>query len=141
MAIKVTEVIGTPASILVHTALFIVAFLFYFGGVPFDTILLVLTTIVSLEAIYLSLFIQLSVNKNTESLEEVEEDIGEIQEDVQGLEGEFDEIQEDVDELQEDVEEISDDDDMENSSAEQRLQELQKQLEDAKTQFPTCFGE
>ncbi len=100
MAIKVTEVIGTPASILVHTALFAVAFLFYFGGVPFDTILLVLTTLVSLEAIYLSLFIQLSVNKNTESLEEVEEDIGEIQEDVQGLEGEFDEIQEDVEGLE-----------------------------------------
>lgn len=100
MAVKVTELIGTPASILVHTGLFIVAFLFYFGGIPFETILLVLTTIVSLEAIYLSLFIQLSVNKNTQSLEEVEEDIEEIQEDVEGLEGEFDEIQEDVEGLE-----------------------------------------
>lgn len=123
LAIRVTELIGTPLSIIVHTALFVIAFLFYFAGVAFETILLVLTTIVSLEAIYLSLFIQLSVNKNTESLEEVEEDIEEIQEDVQGLEGEFDEIQEDVEglegnikklrdnvtELSEDIEDISED--------------------------------
>lgn len=100
MAIRVTELIGTPLSIIIHTVLFTVAFLFYFGGVPFETILLVLTTVVSLEAIYLSLFIQLSVNKNTQSLEEVEEDIEEIQEDVEGLEGEFDEIAEDVEGLE-----------------------------------------
>ena len=68
LAIHFTEAIGTPISIIIHTALFIAAFMFYFAGIPFETILLVLTTIVSLEAIYLSLFIQLSVNKNTESL-------------------------------------------------------------------------
>lgn len=100
LAIRFTEAIGTPISIIVHTALFVIAFVFYFFGVDFNTILLVLTTIVSLEAIYLSLFIQLSVNKNTASLEEVEEDIEEIQEDVEGLEGEFDEIQEDVEGLE-----------------------------------------
>lgn len=99
-ALKITEWVGTPASILIHSGLFIVAFLFYFLGVAFDTILLVLTTIVSLEAIYLSLFIQLSVNKNTQSLEEVEEDIEEIQEDVDDLSGEFDEIAEDVEGLE-----------------------------------------
>lgn len=123
VAIRLTELIGTPLSIIVHTILFAVAFLFYFAGVAFETILLVLTTIVSLEAIYLSLFIQLSVNKNTESLEEVEEDIEEIQEDVEGLDKEFDEIQEDVEglegnikqlranvsEIGEDIEEISED--------------------------------
>ncbi len=100
LAIRLTEAIGTPISIIIHTALFVIAFMFYFAGIPFETILLVLTTIVSLEAIYLSLFIQLSVNKNTQSLEEVEEDIEEIQEDVEGLEGEFEEIQEDVEGLE-----------------------------------------
>lgn len=100
LAIKTTQWIGTPLSIILHTLLFAVAFIFYFFGVAFDKILLVLTTIVSLEAIYLSLFIQLSVNKNTQSLEEVEEDIEEIAEDVEGLEGEFDEIQEDVEGLE-----------------------------------------
>jgi len=64
-----------------------------------DTILLVLTTAVSLEAIYLSIFIQMSINKSHRSLEEIGDDIDEIQEDV-------DEIQEDVDEIQEDIDEI-----------------------------------
>ncbi len=123
MAIQMTEWVGTPLSIIVHTILFIIAFLFYYVGVPFETILLVLTTIVSLEAIYLSLFIQLSVNVTKESLEDVEEDIGEIQEDVEGLEGDFGEIQEDVEglegnvrkmrrnvqELEADIEDISED--------------------------------
>lgn len=84
---KATYWIGTPTSIIVHTILFIVAFALYFIHVPLDEILLVVTTIVSLEAIYLALFIQLSVNKNTQSLEEVEEDIEEIQEDVEEIEG------------------------------------------------------
>ena len=108
LALKLTEWIGTPTSIIFHTVLFIVAFLFYFVGVKFDTILLVLTTIVSLEAIYLSLFIQLSVNKNTQSLEDVEEDIEEIQEDVEGLEGGFEEIAEDVEGLEGNIKKMRD---------------------------------
>ncbi len=123
ISVKMTEWVGTPTSILVHSVLFIVAFLVYFAGVRIDTILLVVTTIVSLEAIYLSLFIQLSVNRTSESLEDVGEDIEDIQEDVQGLEGGFGEIQEDfeglegnvrkmrrnVQELEADVEDIGED--------------------------------
>jgi predicted RNase H-like nuclease (RuvC/YqgF family) len=109
LAIKATFWIGTPASIIVHTILFIVAFALYFVGVPLDEILLAVTTIVSLEAIYLALFIQLSVNKNTQSLEEVEEDIEEIQEDVEGLEGNIKKLRDNVTELGADVEDISDD--------------------------------
>lgn len=110
-------------SLIVHTFLFVAAFLFIYIGIPFDTVMLVVTTIVSLEAIYLSLFIQLSVNHTKQSLEDVGENIDEIQEDVQGLEGEFGEIQEDfeglegnikkmtrnVEELEADVEDISED--------------------------------
>jgi peptidoglycan hydrolase CwlO-like protein len=80
----------------------------YFG-VHIDTVLLVLTTAVSLEAIYLAIFIQMSVNENTESLEEVEEDIDEIQHDVDEIQHDVDEIQHDVDEIQEDVDEIQGD--------------------------------
>lgn len=100
LAVRATEAIGTPASIIIHTVLFIISFSLYFLGIPIDEILLAVTTIVSLEAIYLALFIQLTVNKNTQSLEEVEEDIEEIAEDVEGLEGEFDEIAEDVEGLE-----------------------------------------
>jgi peptidoglycan hydrolase CwlO-like protein len=71
--------------------------------------LLVLTTALSLEAIYLAIFIQMTVNANTASLREVEEDIDEIQEDVEELGEDLDEIQEDIGEIQEDVEEMSED--------------------------------
>ena len=79
---KLTEWIGTPVSLILHTLLFVGIFALRFIGVTTDYILLGLTTAVSLEAIYLSIFIQMTVNRNTESLEEVEEDIEDIQEDV-----------------------------------------------------------
>lgn len=96
---KLTYWIGSPQSIIVHTVFFIAIFCLRFLGVASTDILLILTTIVSLEAIYLSIFIQMTVNRHGEELEEVSEDIEEIQEDV-------DEIQKDVDEIQEDIEEI-----------------------------------
>jgi peptidoglycan hydrolase CwlO-like protein len=99
---KFTQFIGSKISVIVHTIFFLIMLALPLFGVRTDTALLVLTTVVSLEAIYLSIFIQMSVNENTESLLEVEEDIEEIQEDVE-------EIQEDVDEIQEDVEEIQED--------------------------------
>ena len=106
-ALSVTRWIGSPASLIVHTILFISSFgAVWFGYISFESMLLVLTTIVSLEAIYLAIFIQMTINFTTASLEEVEQDIDEIQEDVG-------EIQEDVEELQEDVETMSEDDKVE----------------------------
>jgi low affinity Fe/Cu permease len=96
---KFTKWIGSPSSLIVHTVLFIAVFVCGFLGYSWDTLLLILTTAVSLEAIYLAIFIQMSINKSTYSLKVVEENIDEIQEDI-------DEIQEDVDEIQEDVDEI-----------------------------------
>ncbi|MDE1925006.1 MAG: DUF1003 domain-containing protein [Patescibacteria group bacterium] len=100
-AMAVTRWVGSPQSIIIHTILFITAILVLIKGVfSFDVVILVLNTAVSLEAIYLALFIQMTVNYQRESLEEVEQDIDEIQ-------GDIDEIQEDVGELAEDVEEMS----------------------------------
>ncbi|KKW19501.1 MAG: hypothetical protein UY63_C0012G0010 [Parcubacteria group bacterium GW2011_GWA2_51_10] len=111
-ALAVTRAIGSPASIAIHTIIFIAAFLLaYTEFITFDRMLLLLTTIVSLEAIYLSLFIQMTINYTTESLEEVSEDIEEMQEDIG-------EIQEDVDELQEDVEDIAEEDEEEKRAEE-----------------------
>jgi uncharacterized membrane protein len=116
LSMRITRMIGTPASVLIHSLLFLSIFTLYFWGVTFDQILLVLTTAVSLEAIYLSIFIQMSINRTTESIEEVHEDVGEIakevdeiQEDVEDIGGDVDEISKDIDELQEDVEDISED--------------------------------
>ena len=103
VSLKFTEKIGTTASVIIHTLLFVGIFSLHFFGFSVDQILLILTTAVSLEAIYLSIFIQMTINRNTESLKEVEKDVDEIQEDV-------DEIQKDVDEIQEDVDEIQADD-------------------------------
>lgn len=90
--------IGSVSSLVVHTVLFLAAFTLGFMGVAWDLVLLVLTTIVSLEAIYLAIFIQMSVNKAAQTIEDIEDDIDEIQEDIE-------EIAEDVEEIQEDVEE------------------------------------
>lgn len=109
-AMRATQWIGTTESLIAHTIIFVASFAFIFAGVAAETVLLVLTTIVSLEAIYLSIFIQMTVNRNTESLQEVEEDIDEIQEDVKELESGVDEISEDVEEISEDIDKIQEKD-------------------------------
>jgi low affinity Fe/Cu permease len=103
---KLTRWIGSPQSIVLHTIFFIGIFALRLFGFSSSDVLLILTTIVSLEAIYLSIFIQMTVNKHAEELEEVSEDIEEIQEDVDEIQKDVDEIQEDVEEIQEDVDEI-----------------------------------
>lgn len=109
---SIIEWIGSFPSLIIHTIIFIACFLAGFIWHNWDTVLLVLTTIVSLEAIYLSIFIQMSINRNTESLEEVGKDIDEIQEDI-------DEIQEDVEDIAEDVEELNEEDAQEETEEEQ----------------------
>ncbi len=92
LSIKVTNWVGTPYSLVVHTVLFIGIFSLKIWGFGIDQILLILTTAVSLEAIYLSILIQMTVNRNTQSLEAVEDDIEDIQEDVEDLEEDIDKI-------------------------------------------------
>lgn len=126
-AISVTRAIGSPASIIIHSLIFAACFgAAFFDLIAWDSMLLILTTIVSLEAIYLAIFIQMTLNYTTESLEGVERDIDEMQEDVE-------EIQEDIDELQEDVEDISEDvEEMTEEEVEEQQAEAvhQKQLSD-----------
>jgi uncharacterized membrane protein len=109
LSYKATKWVGSTSSLLVHTAFFIISFILYFYGINMNTILLVLTTVVSLEAIYLAIFIQMSVNRQAQRLRAVSRDVGEIQEDVDEIQKDIDEIQGDVDEIQEDVDEIQED--------------------------------
>lgn len=107
---KITSWVGSPASLLLHTLIFVSAFVAaYLGEVSWDTMLLVLTTLVSLEAIYLSIMIQMTVNLQAAELAEVSEDVEDIQEDIEEISHDVDEIQKDVDEIQEDVDEIQED--------------------------------
>lgn len=106
---RVTEWVGSPASLIVHTLFFAASFSLVFFGIGFERILLVVTTVVSLEAIYMSILIQMAVNRNTKSLVEVTEDIDDIQENVDDIQEDVEEIQKDVDVIQEDVDDIQED--------------------------------
>jgi len=107
---KAIHAIGSIASLVVHTILFVFSFsLALLHVIDWQTMLLVLTTIVSLEAIYLAIFIQIAVNRNTAQLREVEEDIDEIQEDFEDIQEDIEEMSEDIEEMSEDIDEIQED--------------------------------
>ena len=146
-ASNITRWIGSTMSVTIHTFLFIISFILpYMGLISFERMLLFLTTIVSLEAIYLSIFIQMSINMNNqniemihENIEELGEDIEEISEDIEEIGEDIEEIQKDVDEIQEDVDEIQGETDEEENkdkkeaeillSIQATLVHLQKEIE------------
>jgi len=126
---RISKGVGSIVSLYIHTALFLFSFFLMLLGVPADRVLLILTTIVSLEAIYLAIFIQMTVNKNTESLEEVEEDLDEIQEDIEDIQEDVDEIQEDIDGIEEEVDEIEDLDNKRDKEVDVKFGDINKQLQ------------
>lgn len=104
---KVTTGIGSFPSLVVHTILFAAILLIgAFHILSWDIVLLVLTTGVSLEAIYLAIFIQMSVNQQSQIIKDVEQDVDEIKEDVDEIQEDVGEIQKDIDAIEEDVDEI-----------------------------------
>ena len=125
-ALSFTRWVGSPASIIAHSCFFLVCLILPLFGFSFDRILLFLTTIVSLEAIYLAILIQLTINRNTENLEKVEQNLGEIKIDMDEIQEDVDEIQEDVGEIQEDVDEIQKDVD----EIQEDVDEIQKDVDE-----------
>ena len=148
--------IGSIPSLIAHSLIFLSAFLLpLFGWVEFDKMLLVLTTVLSLEAIYLAIFIQMSVNRSQEHIEDLKEDVNEIQEDIEDIQEDIEEISEDIDDIQEDIEDIAEDEDDEDHNERARkvmlksnvssnksdikamrevIANLQKRLEDLKSE-------
>ena len=125
-ALSVTRGVGSVWSLIIHTLIFIASFSLIIFGVPFETVLLVLTTILSLEAIYLSIFIQLSVNHQSKVIASVEKDIDEISHDVEGIAEDVEEIAEDVEEIQKDVDEIQENVD----EIQEDVEEIQKDVDE-----------
>jgi len=125
--------VGSITSLAIHTvafiAFFVVAALHMVG---WDTMFLVLTTVVSLEAIYLSIFIQFSVNRQAASLREVEEDVESIQVDVEELGEHVEGIKEDVEEIEEHVEGIKEE--IEEITEDEAEEEAEEAAEDARKQ-------
>lgn len=96
-ASSITKWIGSVSSVVIHTILFLLSFLLAYSGiVSFDRMLNVVTNIVSLEAIYLSIFIQMSINLNNENIGALQEDIEEINENIEEI---LDEEYEDDDKI------------------------------------------
>ena len=85
LSTRVINWIGTTQSVVFHTVVFITFFLLGLFGISFEIILLILTTLVSLEAIYLGIFIQMSVNRQNQRLVDVEKDVEHILEDTEEL--------------------------------------------------------
>lgn len=71
---KVQRWVGSWQSLVIHTVIFVGIFALLLIGVPLDTILLILTTSVSLEAIYLAIFIQMGINEQAEDIDDILED-------------------------------------------------------------------
>ena len=128
--------IGSFSSLIIHSLFFIACFVAGLIFQNWEAILLVLTTIVSLEAIYLAIFIQMTINRNTESLQEVEHDIDEIREDVEEIAEDVEDIAEDVEDIAEDVEDIAEDveeiqeDDKQDDDEEEKDRKLLKDIQD-----------
>ena len=126
-AYRMTRWIGSPTSLVAHTLVFLGCFAaVWFGYIAYEHMLPVLTTIVSLEAIYLSIFIQMTVNMTTEAVEDISEDVEEIQEDI-------DEIQENVEDISEDVEEMTEEEATEEAAEETRKEEQKNTLTQIQT--------
>lgn len=116
---RITTWIGSESSIAWHTLFFIAVFGLRYFSFSTDQILLILTTAVSLEAIYLAIFIQMTVNRHSADIEDIQEDVQELGEGVE-------ELGEDVADLGEDIEEISEDiqEDEEEEEKERRHEEV-----------------
>ena len=114
--------IGSPTSLAIHTVVFAAFFAVPLTThVSWETMFAVLTNVVSLEAIYLAIFIQMSVNRQAASLKGVEEDVGDIQENIEELGENVEELGENVEELGENVEELG-----------ENVEELGENVEDLK---------
>jgi cell division protein FtsL len=101
--------IGTPFSLILHTLFFAISLSIpLWSKITFEEILLWLTTVVSLEAIYLSLFIQISVNQSNATIAEIQEDVEEIQEDVEDIQEDVEDIQEEIIEEEDGAEMVED---------------------------------
>ena len=94
--------VGTPSSLVVHTLFFVFMLSLRFFGVAFSDVLLILTTVVSLEAIYLSIFIQMGVNRQADEQAETRSVLSSglttLQETVEEVQETMEEVQETIDE-------------------------------------------
>ncbi len=76
---KLAKLIGSPFCLVLHIALFGGFFILRSLGIIPNAVLIMLATVVGLEAIFLIIFVQMSVKNNTKSLIQLQEKIDQIQ--------------------------------------------------------------
>jgi hypothetical protein len=79
----IIEFIGTPYSLVLHTLLFAGTWGLHFWGVSTSDILIGMTTLVSIEALYLGIMNQIVLNRHTKSLKDVDSHVEELQTEVE----------------------------------------------------------
>lgn len=104
LLIKIPENIGTPISLLIHTIVFVLFLSLPLFGFEAEKINIFFTTLLSLEAIYLAIFIQMSVNLSNQTISEISEDIEDLGEDIEDIQEDIGEIQGDIDYMNEEDE-------------------------------------
>lgn len=138
---RLTEWVGSPVSIVMHTVFFIGIFGLRLFRVPLEQILLILTTVVSLEAIYLAIFIQMTVNRHTESLQDVGEDIEELGEEVEDIGEGLEELGEDIEEISDDIDKIQEEESMEEQEEEKKARENPVSLDSIETSLQKLLAD
>ena len=124
---KIPQAIGTPVSLLIHTIFFVLIFSLPLFGFDSQSVNIFFTTILSLEAIYLAIFIQMSVNLSNQNIQDISEDIDDLSEDI-------DDLSEDIEEIQGDIDYMTDEDEMLDTTTShhfnmtQQIELLQKQI-------------
>lgn len=129
LAEQSAQALGSVPSLIAHSIFFVGIFSLSFFGFTFDQILLILTTVVSLEAIYFSIFIQMTVNRHDTTLIEVHEDIEDIQEDVEDIQKDVEEISEDMEDISEDIDKDDAEEEKAKKTTDQKLEKIEAALQ------------
>lgn len=125
LALKTTKYIGSTYSLIIHSIFFVGIFSLQWLSFNFDQIMLILTTAVSLEAIYLAIFIQMAVNHQAHKLAEVSEDVEDISEDVEEISKDIDDIQENVEDIGEEMEKDDEERSTRHMSHQEKIQHIE----------------
>jgi uncharacterized membrane protein len=111
LSTNISRLMGSMNSLIIHTILFLLSYLLIFLGFNEEKIFDLLTNIVSLEAIYLSIFLLMSGNLQLKKLHDVATNVHDVATNVKEIQEDVDEIQDNIDEIQEDIDEIQEDQD------------------------------
>lgn len=99
---KMINWVGTTQSLIIHSIFFIIMLCLPIFGVNSSYSLLFLTMMVSLEAIYLNIFIQMGINRHADEQKQTRLVLSTVQETIEDVQETMEDVQEDVQEIMED---------------------------------------